>query len=187
MSKLYTVMKNNEKIKTARSLNAAKEIADQEQAEVFCDGECVYTASQAETQATQATPIQAEPKAAEKPAEKPTENVAEKPAIAEKPVEKAATEAKPVAEKKVMQEEPLLGVALQTKEPQYDLYVLTSLMNVRNKPSLDANVIRTMPKGSIVHVLRIENDWLCIKNGSSEAFIYYKGGEFAKKVKINSQ
>ena len=38
MSKLYTVMKNNEKIKTARSLNAAKEIADQEQAEVFCDG-----------------------------------------------------------------------------------------------------------------------------------------------------
>ena len=177
MSKLYTVMKNNEKIKTARSLNAAKEIADQEQAEVFCDGECVYTASQA-TQATQATPIQAETKAAEKP----TENIAEKPAIAEKLVEKAATETKPVAEKKVMQEEPLLGVALQTKEPQYDLYVLTSLMNVRNKPSLDANVIRTMPKGSIVHVLRIENDWLCIKNGSSEAFIYYKGGEFAKKV-----
>ena len=180
MSKLYTVMKNNEKIKTARSLNAAKEIADQEQAEVFCDGECVYTASQAETQATQATPIQAEP--AEKPAEKPTENIAEKPAIAEKPVEKAATETKPVAEKKVMQEEPLLGVALQTKEPQYDLYVLTSLMNVRAKPSLDATAIRTMPKGSIVHVLRIQNDWLCIKNGSSEAFIYYKGGEFAKQV-----
>ena len=181
MSKLYTVMKNNEKIKTARSLNAAKEIADQEQAEVFCDGECVYSPSQA-TQATQATPIQAETKAAEKseekPAEKPTENVAEKPAIAEKPVEKLEEK----AEKKVMQEEPLLGVALQTKEPQYDLYVLTSLMNVRNKPSLDANVIRTMPKGSIVHVLRIQNDWLCIKNGSSEAFIYYKGGEFAKQV-----
>ena len=175
MSKLYTVMKNNEKIKTARSLNAAKEIADQEQAEVFCDGECVYTASQA---ATQATPIQAETKAAEKPAEKPTENVAEKPAIAEKSVEKLEEK----AEKKVMQEEPLLGVALQTKEPQCECYVLTSLMNVRNKPSLDANVIRTMPKGSIVHVLRIQNDWLCIKNGSSEAFIYYKGGEFAKKV-----
>ena len=182
MSKLYTVMKNNEKIKTARSLNAAKEIADQEQAEVFCDGECVYTASQAETQATQATPIQAETKAAEKPAEKPTENVAEKPAIAEKPVEKAATETKPVAEKKVMQEEPLLGVALQTKEPQCECYVLTSLMNVRAKPSFDATAIRTMPKGSIVHVLRIQNDWLCIKNGSSEAFIYYKGGEFAKQV-----
>ena len=174
MSKLYTVMKNNEKIKTARSLNAAKEIADQEQAEVFCDGECVYTASQAETQATQATPIQAEPKAAEKSEEKP--------AIAEKPVEKAATETKPVAEKKVMQEEPLLGVALQTKEPQCECYVLTSLMNVRAKPSFDATAIRTMPKGSIVHVLRIQNDWLCIKNGCSEAFIYYKGGEFAKQV-----
>ena len=179
MSKLYTVMKNNEKIKTARSLNAAKEIADQEQAEVFCDGECVYTAQQS------ATPIQAETKAAEKP----TENVAEKPDTeeklkkVEKPEEKLEEKAaEEKAEKKVMQEEPLLGVALQTKEPQCECYVLTSLMNVRNKPSLDANVIRTMPKGSIVHVLRIQNDWLCIKNGSSEAFIYYKGGEFAKKV-----
>ena len=44
MSKLYVVMKNNEKIKTAKSLSAAKEIADKEQAEVFCDGKCVYTA-----------------------------------------------------------------------------------------------------------------------------------------------
>ena len=144
MSKLYVVMKNNEKIKTAKSLSAAKEIADKEQAEVFCDGKCVYTAQP---------------------------NSKAEPVIEEKPVEK-----------KVMQEEPLLGVALNTKEPHCAPYVLTSLMNVRKKPSFDAEVIRKAPKGSVVQVLRIENDWLCINNGSSEAFIYYKGGEFAKRL-----
>ena len=146
MSKLYVVMKNNEKIKTAKSLSVAKEIADQEQAEVFCDGKCVYTASQ--SQSTEL--IQAEPKATEK--------------------------------QTIMREEPTLGVALNTKEPHCDSYVLTALMNVRKKPSLEAEVIRKAPKGSFIQVLRLENDWLCIKNGSSEAFIYYKGGEYAKKI-----
>ena len=143
MSKLYVVMKNNEKIKTAKSLSVAKEIADQEQAEVFCDGKCVYTASQ--SQSTEL--IQAEPKATEK--------------------------------QTIMREEPTLGVALNTKEPHCDSYVLTALMNVRKKPSLEAEVIRKAPKGSFIQVLRLENDWLCIKNGG---FIYYKGGEFAKKI-----
>ena len=56
-SKSYTIMKDGIKIKTAKSLNAAKAIADQEQAEVFCGEECVYKAQVAteETEATKAT------------------------------------------------------------------------------------------------------------------------------------
>ena len=75
-----------------------------------------------------------------------------------------------------LEEKATLGVA---KEPHCDSYVLTSLMNVRKTPSFDAEVIRKAPKGSLVQVLRLENDWLCIKNGG---FIYYKGGEYAKKI-----
>ena len=41
-SKVYTIMKDGIKIKTAKSLNTAKAIADQEQADVFCGDECVY-------------------------------------------------------------------------------------------------------------------------------------------------
>ena len=144
MSKLYTVMKNNEKIKTARSLNAAKEIADQEQAEVFCDGECVYSPSKQVSQAQedQAQPTEDEPQAAEKPT---IEDRAEsKPAIEEKAA-KLVSE-KPA--KKVIEEEPLLQVALQTQNPKGDFYVLTSLMNVREKPSFDAKKLRTAPRGT---------------------------------------
>lgn len=54
MSKTYTIMKDGNKIKTAKSLNAAKAIADQEQAEVFCGDECVYHSPRAEaTEASQ--------------------------------------------------------------------------------------------------------------------------------------
>ena len=53
-NKTYTIMKDGNKIKTAKSLNAAKAIADQEQAEVFCGEECVYKA-QAVPEATEAT------------------------------------------------------------------------------------------------------------------------------------
>ena len=41
-SKVYTIMKDGIKIKTTKSLNTAKAIADQEQADVFCGDECVY-------------------------------------------------------------------------------------------------------------------------------------------------
>ena len=42
MAKLYVIVKDGTQIKTARSLNSAKIVANQEQAEVFCAGELVY-------------------------------------------------------------------------------------------------------------------------------------------------
>ena len=55
MSKLYAIMKDGQKIKTARSLNVAKELADQEQAEVFCDGEKIYAPVSVQPDAADAT------------------------------------------------------------------------------------------------------------------------------------
>ena len=61
-SKIYTIMKDGNKIKTAKSLNTAKAIADQEQAEVFCGDECVYKA-QRTAEAPEATETSEEVKA----------------------------------------------------------------------------------------------------------------------------
>ena len=43
--KTYCVMKNGENLKTVRSLQTAKELAEQAGAEVVCDGECIYKAN----------------------------------------------------------------------------------------------------------------------------------------------
>ena len=42
-TKTYTILKDGEMLKELKSLAAAKKQADTEGAEVFCEGECVYT------------------------------------------------------------------------------------------------------------------------------------------------
>lgn len=42
-NKIYTVMKDGETINELKNLTAAKKLADTESAEVFFEGECVYT------------------------------------------------------------------------------------------------------------------------------------------------
>ena len=41
-NKTYTVMKDREELKELKTLAAAKKLADAEDAEVFCEGLCVY-------------------------------------------------------------------------------------------------------------------------------------------------
>ena len=41
-NKTYTVMKDGEEMKELKTLAAAKKLADAEDAEVFCEGLCVY-------------------------------------------------------------------------------------------------------------------------------------------------
>ena len=41
-NKTYTVMKDGEELKELKTLAAAKKLADAENAEVFCEGLCVY-------------------------------------------------------------------------------------------------------------------------------------------------
>ena len=192
MSKLYAIMKDGQKIKTARSLNVAKELADQEQAEVFCDGEKIYA------------PVSVQPVAAE--AEESADSInteetantetAEKPADTEKP---AKTDTKSEVKPEVKPTDTVDNKPAENKSAKSNaklsVYRLKVLMNVREFPSLVAPRLRTAPAGTLVQVFKIENDWLKIKNsnnggnnsGNSNnnggvAYILYKNGEFAEKV-----
>ena len=58
-------------------------------------------------------------------------------------------------------------------------YRLKTLMNVRGKPSLDADILSTKPENSVVRVLCIENGWLHLMDGG---FILYEDGKYAEKL-----
>ena len=209
-SKTYTIMKDGNKIKTAKSLNVAKAIADQEQAEVFCGDECVYKAQTA-TEALQTAEVseavktvdtvhavqsseaqshvgdntaEANPAAKEETAASKEEAPVSDMADVEKPTVKVST---------AIEEEPVLGVAIHnaphTPQPKYENYRLTALMNVRAAPSLTSKVLRTALAGTVVQVCKFENtgiggNWMKIRNGSDFAYILYEkdGKKFAEKV-----
>ena len=57
-------------------------------------------------------------------------------------------------------------------------YTLTAKMNIRKAPSLTADKLGIAQKGTVVEVTSIENDWLCLLDGT---FILYEGGRFARK------
>ena len=58
------------------------------------------------------------------------------------------------------------------------LYTLTTRMNVRKEPSTSAPKLKVLEKGVTVEVASIQNDWLCLTDGS---FILYGGGKYATK------
>ena len=58
-------------------------------------------------------------------------------------------------------------------------YRLTHLMNVRSAPSMEAQKVGVLPAGTVVDVARVENDWLCLCDGT---FILYQSGTFAEKM-----
>jgi len=127
MSKTYTVVKDGTELKELKALRTAKELADAEGAEVYCEGECVY----------------------------PEAVVA------------------PVEESHIVVEKPSQPDEGETK------YRLTALMNVRKKPSMDAQILYTRAAGTEVRVLGIVNDWLHLTN---DTYILYEGGKWAVKI-----
>lgn len=60
-TKTYTVTKDGETLKELKTLAAAKKLADAESAEVFCEGECVYRGTVADTVAPSVEDETAEP------------------------------------------------------------------------------------------------------------------------------
>ena len=127
MSKTYTVVKDGTELKELKALRTAKELADAEGAEVYCEGECVY----------------------------PEAVVA------------------PVEESHIVVEKPSQPDEGETK------YRLTALMNVRKKPSMDAQILYTRAAGTEVRVLGIVNDWLHL---TDDTYIFYEGGKWAVKI-----
>ena len=58
-------------------------------------------------------------------------------------------------------------------------YRLLNLMNIRKEPSMLADVINTLPLGTVVEVNELKDDWLYLTDGS---YILYCGGKFAEQV-----
>ena len=67
----------------------------------------------------------------------------------------------------------------EVTEPSTERYRLKTLMNVRGKPALDADILSTKPENSVVRVLGIENGWLHLIDGS---FILFEDGKYAEKL-----
>ena len=79
----------------------------------------------------------------------------------------------PVEESHIVVEKPSQPDEGETK------YRLTALMNVRKKPSMDAQILYTRAAGTEVRVLGIVNDWLYLTN---DTYILYEGGKWAVKI-----
>ena len=72
------------------------------------------------------------------------------------------------------------GAAEEAQDaPETERYRLKALMNVRKKPSLDADILSTKPESTVVRVLAVENGWLHLIDGS---FILYEDGKYAEKI-----
>jgi len=64
------------------------------------------------------------------------------------------------------------------EEQKPEIYTLTRKMNVRKEPSLSAAKLKVLDAGAVVEVRDIQNDWLCLTDGS---FILYENGKNARK------
>lgn len=58
-TKTYTVVEDGETLKELKTLAAAKKLADAEDAEVFCEGECVYQPTAPSVEDETAEPVKA--------------------------------------------------------------------------------------------------------------------------------
>ena len=61
--------------------------------------------------------------------------------------------------------------------------VLKSLMNVRKAPSLDSEILRTLPAGEVMDVIAVitdnGNSWLRVRLDDEDAYILYSDGKYA--------
>lgn len=64
------------------------------------------------------------------------------------------------------------------EEKKPEVYTLIRKMNVRKEPSLNAEKLKVLDAGAVVEVRDIQNDWLCLTDGS---FILYEDGKNARK------
>ena len=60
-----------------------------------------------------------------------------------------------------------------------DKYVLLRKMNVRKAPSLTAQKLAVLDKGTVIEVEKKVDDWLHLTDGT---FIFYEGGKNARKA-----
>mgnify|MGYP002626721402 CR=1 FL=1 len=188
-SKTYIVMKNGEEIEKLKTLGAAKELADAEGAEVYCGEKCVYQGKNVSSESTVETGKTgvADKAAADDMAGTPASETqaSDKPAeTAEEPDDKGTAEVQEetVGEKTIITAEPVVAkkpAQIKTEPVETVRYRLKSLMNIRKRPSLDAQIVGTKAEGTVVRTVGIEDDWLHLSDGN---YVLYGGGEYAVKV-----
>lgn len=128
-TKEYVVKKDGEVLKTYRSLPAAKQLAEKEMANVYCENICIYRTVPDEEEA-----------------------------VAEVKNQETIDASLPIPPAK---------------------FRLTHLMNVRAKPSREAEILGTKKSGTVVDVDAVVDDWMYLSDGT---YILYNGGKFAEKV-----
>ena len=74
--------------------------------------------------------------------------------------------------------EDTVEAAVVAKEQKPEAYTLTRKMNVRKEPSLSSAKLKVLDAGTVVEVKAIQNDWLCLTDGT---FILYEDGKNARK------
>ena len=78
--------------------------------------------------------------------------------------------------------EPVVAAQLkqpEVEEPKTEQYRLKTLMNVRKKPSMDADIVTTKPAGTLVRVLKVKDGWLQLIDGN---YILFEEGRYAEKA-----
>lgn len=156
-TKDYVVKKDGQVLKSYKSLPAAKQLAEKEMANVYCDGICVYKVV-------------------------PEEGEADTTSLAADIRQKEEAEAKAEA---ITQTETADSIDLVEQEKESAAskegkakYTLTTLMNVRKEPSLGAGIVKTLKAGTTVDVDALVDDWLHLSDGT---YIFYNGGKYAEK------
>jgi hypothetical protein len=158
-TKPYVVIKDGETLKELKTLAAARKLADAEGAEVFCEGECVYQGTV-----------------------DPVTPAVEETAVEEAVVETAEEATEPSAKVEsvfILDEQGLSRIMSRLKKHPVSFCLLRK-MNVRKEPSLSAEVLRVLKRGTDIVVKDIRNDWLCLTDGS---FILFENGKNAFPMK----
>ena len=75
-------------------------------------------------------------------------------------------------------EETVAEAPTPASTPTPEHYKLTSKMNIRKAPSLNAEKAGIAQKGTVVEVAAVEGDWLHLTDGT---FILFGAGKFAVK------
>lgn len=128
-TKEYVVKKDGQLLKSYKSLPAAKQLAEKEMANVYCEDACIYRTVPDEEEAV-----------------------------------------------REVQNQEAIDAALPIPPAKFKL---THLMNVRKKPSLDAEIAGTLAAGTEIDVGAVVDDWLYLSDGT---YILYSGGKFAEKI-----
>ena len=172
-NKTYVIMKNGVKIKTTKSFNNAKAVAEAEQAEVFCNGELVYEAASSVAEethtATSGSEEQNDVQSGEQSDVQNEEQRKEQPDATS-----GAIRTDPIGEEKLPEPE---------ETEQLKAYRIKALMNVREAPSLTAKIVAVVEAGKIMNVYEIKHDWMKVKWYEEFAYILYKNGEFAEPAR----